>query len=401
MAVISLLVLAGCNEVAGPSGSQDPADDGTFGEAPAGRSPADGSAAQEVAGPPRLQKIGSFDQPTHLASPPGDERLFVVEKQGRVVIVEDGQAREPAFLDIVERVSSGGERGLFAIAFAPDYPESGLAYVSYTDPGGDSKVDEYRVSSDPGRLDPDSRRQILSVEQPFPNHNGGLIAFDPSGMLILGLGDGGSGGDPQNRAQDLGTLLGKFVRVDPRSPSGNRPYAIPADNPFVNRAGVRPEIWGYGLRNPWRWSFDPQTKDLYVGDVGQNTVEEVNHVPPAGQAGANYGWPRFEGRRDFRNVRIDESRLVTPVLDYPTSGGNCSVTGGGVYRGSVAQLKGIYLYGDFCAGVIKGFRLENGRAVDQRSFDLEVPNLASFGEDSAGEMYAVSLRGDVFKIVGG
>lgn len=354
-----------------------------------------------VSGPPRLTKIGEFDQPTYLTSPPNDKRLFVVEKEGKVVLLKDGKAQTPDFLDISDSVSNGGERGLFSMAFAPDYASSGLAYVSYTNTDGDTRVDEYRVNSAGDRLDRNSRREILAVEQPFANHNGGLIAFDPEGMLILGLGDGGSGGDPGNRAQNLGTLLGKFVRIDPGKPSDGKAYGIPADNPFRDRPGVRPEIWAYGLRNPWRWSFDPQTRDFFVGDVGENSIEEISFVPPGAQAGANYGWPKFEGTKAFKDVRIDESRLITPVVEYATGGGTCAVTAGGVYRGSVDSLRGIYLYGDFCEGVIKGFRIQNGKATAEQTFrDLQVPNLASFGTDSAGEMYATSLEGSVFKITG-
>lgn len=320
------------------------------------------------------------------------------------MIFADGQTVRTPFLDISGQVSSGGERGLFSIAFAPDYAQSGLAYVSFTDTNGDSRIVEYKVDpANQNRLDPGSRREILFEEQPFANHNGGLVAFDSTGMLIIGFGDGGGRGDPGNRAQNLGVLLGKFLRIDPRRPSGGRPYGIPPDNPFVSRQGARPEIWAYGLRNPWRWWFDPTTNDLYVGDVGQNRTEEINYVPPSSQPGANYGWPRYEGNGVFRpDTRIDESRLVRPILTYPLGGDTCAVTSGGVYRGEVESLRGFYLYGDFCEGIIKGFRVRNGAATDERTFrDLRVPSLSSFGEDSAGQMYAISLRGDVFRIAAG
>jgi glucose/arabinose dehydrogenase len=368
--------------------------------APAGTSAPATTAPPAASGPPRLVEVGTFSEPTYLISPPGDRRIFVVERGGRVVQLANGRAKEPAFLDIRGFVGAGGERGLFSIAFAPDYASSGLAYLSYTDKNGDSRIDEFRADpGNPDRLNPDSRRLVLGVDQPFANHNGGLIAFDPTGKLMIGFGDGGGSGDPGNRAQDLNELLGKLLRIDPKMQDDGKPYGIPEDNPFVGRSGVRPEIWAYGLRNPWRWSFDPATKDLYVGDVGQNRVEEVDYVPAGSQAGANYGWPRFEGMRDFKDVRIDESKLVRPVLDYSLSGGNCAVTGGGVYRGSVEQLRGTYLYADFCGGVIKGFRIQGGRVVDQRTFnDLRVRNLSSFGEDSAGEMYAISLSGKVYRI---
>jgi hypothetical protein len=325
----------------------------------------------------------------------------VVERTGRILIHADGRTNPTPYLDISEQVSSGGERGLFSIAFAPDYSRSGLAYVSYTDTGGDSRIEEYRVDpSNANRLDPRSKRQLLFVEQPYANHNGGLIGFDPGGMLLIGFGDGGSRGDPGNRAQNLGVLLGKFLRIDPRTPSEGRPYGIPSDNPFLSREGARPEIWAYGLRNPWRWSFDPSTKDLYVGDVGQDRIEEVNYVPPAAQPGANYGWPRYEGNDGYKAVEIDDSSLVRPILTYPLSGGTCSVVSGGIYRGEVESLRGYYLYGDFCEGVVKGFRVRGGAAADRRTFgDLRVPSLSSFGEDSDGQMYAISLQGDVYRIV--
>jgi glucose/arabinose dehydrogenase len=401
-------VLAGCSQDPQPEPaptsatptSATPAATTPVPAAPAAQSP---PAAAELTGPPRLEKVGEFDQPIYVVSPPGDQRIFVVEQEGRVVEMVNGRAKEPPFIDIRDQVGCCGERGLFSIAFAPNYAETGLVYLSYTNNAGDSRVDEYRV--DPGnrdRLDAGSRRQILAIDQPFANHNGGLVAFDPTGMLMAGYGDGGAAGDPGNRAQNLRTLLGKLLRIDPSKPSGDRPYGIPADNPFVGRDDALPEIWAYGLRNPWRWSFDPQTKDLYVADVGQNRVEEVNFVRPAGQPGANYGWPRFEGNDEFKDVDIDDSRLVRPVFTYPNGGDNCSVTGGGVYRGRVAALKGYYLFADYCAGVVRGFRINNSRAEGARVFeDLASSGLSSFGEDSAGEMYVTSLQGDVYRITAG
>jgi glucose/arabinose dehydrogenase len=348
--------------------------------------------------------VGEFDRPIYVASPPSDPRIFVVEQEGRVVEMVNGRAKTPPFVDIRSEVGCCGERGLFSIAFRPDYAQTGLAYLSYTDRSGDSRIEEYRVDpSNRDRLDPGSRRLLLTVDQPFPNHNGGLIAFDATGMLMIGFGDGGSSGDPGNRAQNLGVLLGKLLRIDPSKPSGGRQYGIPPDNPFVGRAGARPEIWAYGLRNPWRWYFDPSNGDLYVADVGQNRVEEVNFVPAGRQAGANYGWPRFEGNEEFRpEVDIDDSRLVRPVLTYRNSGGNCSVTGGGVYRGRVAQLKGTYLFADYCGGVVQGFRIAGGRATGQQTFSrMRTSQLSSFGEDSSGEMYVTSLDGGVYRITAG
>lgn len=364
-------------------------------------SPAPSSSASPPAllhGPPRLEKVGDFREPAGLFSPPGDPRLFVVERGGTIRVVRpDGAIK--TFLDIRSAVSSGGERGLLSIAFAPDYASSGLAWVYYTDTNGDSRIVEYRVDpADPDRLDPASRRELLQVQQPFANHNGGLLLFDPSGMLIIGLGDGGSGGDPQNRAQDLGDLLGKLLRINPRT-GGGRPYGIPADNPFVGRSGARGEIWAYGLRNPWRYAFDLDTKDLWVADVGQDRYEEINFVPPDRQAGANYGWRKYEGRAIFKDQKIDESRLVRPIVTYPLGRGTCSVIGGNVYRGPVESLRGFYLYGDYCSGHVSGFKVAGGKAVDRRQFDeLNTPSIAAFGEDSNRNMYVVSLEGPVFRI---
>jgi glucose/arabinose dehydrogenase len=403
-----LALLAGCSQNADPDPERsDPV------PTIAPNSP-DASAAAPVSpepnqpaalnGEPRVEQVGSFNRPTYVASPPGDPRIFVVEQDGRVVEIANGRAKTPAFIDIRDRVGCCGERGLFSIAFPPNYAETGLAYLSYTNRQGDSRIDEYRVDpANRDRLDPATRREILAIDQPFVNHNGGLIAFDPTGMLMAGYGDGGSGGDPNNRAQNLNDLLGKMLRIDPSKPSGNRAYGIPGDNPFVGRSGARPEIWAYGLRNPWRWSFDPNTRDFFVADVGQNSVEEVNFVTAARAAGANYGWRKYEGDEVFKEGDdIDESRLVRPILTYANSSGNCSVTGGGMYRGRVAQLKGYYLFADYCGGVVRGFKVNNGRAVDAKVFDgLNASNLSSFGEDSQGEMYITSLGGDVYRITAG
>lgn len=348
---------------------------------------------------PALAEVGIFDQPLYVTAPAGDGRLFVVEKTGKVRILEAGQVKPNPFIDLSGQVTTGGERGLLSMAFAPDYSLSGLAYVNYTDLSGDTRVVEYKISGDPDRLNPATAREILFIDQPFANHNGGLLKFDRSGMLIVGMGDGGSGGDPGNRAQSLSQLLGKLLRIDPRNPSVGKPYGIPAGNPFVNRPAARPEIWAYGLRNPWRFSFDPTTADLYLADVGQNRVEEVNFVPAASIAGANFGWRVYEGDRRFTNENLDQSQTIRPVVVYPLEG-TCAVTGGYVYRGEVNTLKGTYLYGDFCAGFVKGFKISGGVAVDHLDFPaLGTSQLSSFGEDSSGQLYITSLAGRVFKIV--
>ena len=302
------------------------------------------------------------------------------------------------FLDITGEVSSSGERGLFSIAFPPEYASSGRFYVSYTDRRGDSRVVEYKVSSDPDVADVSTKREILLVKQPFPNHNGGLIVFDPSGMLVLGLGDGGSGGDPGNRAQRLDEKLGKLLRIDPRTPSEGRPYSVPKDNPFVGKAGAAPEVLAYGLRNPWRFWFDPQSGDLWLGDVGQNRYEELNFVTRAQTAGANFGWRKYEGSSVFSQQNIDESKLVKPIQVYPTGpSGTCAVTGGQVYRGEVNKIQGLYLYADVCEGIIRGLSVtEAGTEVVETS--LKADQIVSFGEDSKGQVYVVSLSGKVFRI---
>lgn len=347
----------------------------------------------------RFEEVGRFSQPVHVSAPLGDPRLFVVEKGGRIqVLAPDG--RRTLFLDISDQVTTGYEQGLLSMAFAPDYAATGLFYVDYTDRSGDTRVVEYRARRDDvNRADESTRRELLFVDQPFPNHNGGLLLFDRSGMLLIGLGDGGSGGDPGNRAQDLGELLGKLLRIDPRRPSQGRPYGIPGDNPFVSLQGARPEVWAYGLRNPWRFSFDA-SGDLYVGDVGQNRFEELDVVAARDAPGANYGWRAFEGDIPFSGERLDERRLVRPVLTYPLSGGACSIVAGGVYRGKVASLRGLFLFADFCIGQVRAIQVSGGRVVAEHSPGLQAPQLASFGEDAGGEMYVASLSGAVLRIVG-
>lgn len=346
-----------------------------------------------------MEEIGRFDSPIHVASPPNDERLFIVEQAGKVKVFVDGKVLGQPFIDIVADVGSGGERGLFSIAFAPDYKRSGLAYLSYTNTSGDSRVTEYKVdAADPNRLDPGSKREILAVGQPFANHNGGLIVFDRTGLLIVGLGDGGSGGDPDNRAQDLSTVLGKLLRIDPRTASQGKAYSIPKDNPFLGRAGALPEILAYGLRNPWRFSFDADG-NLFLADVGQNRFEEINFVRAADVAGANFGWRAYEGNERFENENIDESKLVRPILTYGLGGGTCAVTGGHVHTGQVDSLKGWYLWADHCKGEIKAIRIAEGKMADQRDLGLKAERLSSFGQDSKGESYVASLSGAVYRII--
>ncbi|MCA1824167.1 MAG: PQQ-dependent sugar dehydrogenase [Frankia sp.] len=384
-----------------------------------GRQPAPGSAGPTVGarsavgsatrppaalnGPPVLVRVGTFDRPLYVTSPPGDARLFVVEQAGRVRVVKGGATLGAPFLDISADTRAGGERGLLSIAFAPDYPSTGLFYVDYTDRSGDTHVVEFRVdAANPDRADVGTRRELLFVRQPYANHNGGLLLFDPSGALLIGLGDGGSGGDPDFRAQNLGDLLGKILRVDPK-PAAGRPYGIPRDNPFVARRGARPEVWAYGLRNPWRFSFDAADR-LWIGDVGQNRVEEIDVVAPDRQSGANYGWSVYEGDEGFSNRPLTRAGpLITPVVTYRNgSDGRCSVTAGGVYAGSAATLRNSFVYGDYCSADIWSVRLRgDGRVTTPTRLPISVPSLSSFGTDSNGEMYVTSLAGGVWRIAAG
>jgi glucose/arabinose dehydrogenase len=348
-----------------------------------------------------LQTIASgLSFPLYLTSPPGDDRLFIVEKGGRIRVWTGGTVLEPPFLDISAQVSSDGERGLLGLAFPPDYATTRRFVVHYTDPAGDTRVSLFRVSDDPNLADPASETVVLAEAQPFPNHNGGQIAFGPDGFLYLGLGDGGSAGDPEGRGQRLDELLGSILRIDV---SAGAPYAVPPDNPFLGTSGARPELWSYGLRNPWRFTFDRATGDLDLGDVGQNQWEEIDYSPASAGAGrgANFGWNRMEGRHCFAVESCDQSGLVLPVLEYG-HGSGCSVTGGYVYRGAaIPELQGHYFYADFCQGFVRSFRIQDGAAVDQADWPTLRPggSVSSFGEDAAGELYVLTAEGGVFRIV--
>jgi glucose/arabinose dehydrogenase len=346
-----------------------------------------------------LKRIGSFDQPIYVTSPPGDRsRIFVVEKGGRIQVLLNGSPTQRPFLDLSDFVSTGGEQGLLSMAFAPDYGITGRFYVNFTDVRGDTRVQEFRRSKgSPNRANKATRRPVLFVDQPFENHNGGLNLFGPDGYLYIGLGDGGAAADPDNRAQNLDTLLGKILRIDPRR-SGSKRYRSPQSNPFVGRAG-RNEIYAYGLRNPWRFSFDRKTGALYIGDVGQNNFEEIDYASRGAARGKDFGWSCFEG-----TARFDTSRScpnpVKPVLTYSLEGQNCAVTAGVVVRDPrLPQLAGRFLYGDFCTGQVRSFRISGGRATDDRAVGVNVSQLSSFGEDAAGRVYLASLDGPVYRLV--
>lgn len=339
----------------------------------------------------------TFDQPTFLtAAPDQSNRIFVLEKPGRIRVFpnDPNVTQSTVFLDISSQVIAGGEQGMLGLAFSPNFAQDAIFYVYYSavNPRR-SVISRFQVSAgDPNRADTASEEIILEVDQPFTNHNAGMICFGPDNMLYIALGDGGGGGDPFNNGQNRSTLLGNLLRIDPSSGS---PYSIPSDNPFVNVAGVRGEIWAYGLRNPWRFSFDRQTGELWLGDVGQSDREEINII----EKGGNYGWRELEGNLAFRPTGFNPpTPFINPVLDYGRSVGN-SVTGGYVYRGpNVSSLVGSYVYGDYSSGRI--FALVNtSQGILSNTEVANVPNLSSFGEDEAGELYAVSLNGSIFRFV--
>ena len=353
--------------------------------------------------PVALAQVASgLSFPLYLTAPPGDPRLFIVEKGGAIRIVQDGSLLPAPFLDLSGRVSTGGEQGLLGLAFDPQYATTGRFVVHYTDPAGDTRVSTFRVSPDPNVADPASELLVLAVDQPFPNHNGGQVLFGPDGYLYVMLGDGGSAGDPGDRAQSLGDLLGSILRIQPLAAGG---YAVPADNPFAGVPEARPEIWSYGLRNPWRVDFDPATGDLYVADVGQGRWEEVSVSTAAAGAGrgVNFGWRVMEGPDCFASSTCDDTGLELPVVWYDHDDG-CSITGGFVYRGTaIPELQGHYFYSDFCAGFVRSFRLEDGAAVDQYQWPTLAPgaSVPGFGRDAAGELYLLGADGVVYRIVAG
>ncbi len=346
-----------------------------------------------------------LSEPVHLTAPPGDaERIFVAEKTGRVRVLRRGRLLPGAFADVSGRVSNGSEQGLLSIAFHPKYAENGRVFLSFTDRKGDTRIVERRASrDDPDHVDPDFEREILFVDQPWANHNGGLVAFGPDGMFWIGLGDGGAANDPLDSGQRLDTLLGKLLRVDVDRP-GERgaPYAIPPDNPFRGRPDARPEIWAYGLRNPWRFAFDRETGDLYIADVGQNRWEEVNVAAASSKGGENYGWNLMEGFHPFRRPNVDRKGLALPAVEYGHDVG-LSITGGHVYRGrDVPEIRGHYFYADYSSGIIRSFRWVGGavrdatdwtKAVNPRGWSL----WTSFGEDARGELYLLSQQGQVYR----
>ena len=321
----------------------------------------------------------------------GSGRLFVVEQRGKIRVVDDGQLLAAPFLDLSSQVSCCGERGLLGLAFHPGYAQDGRFYVDYTDSAGNTVVAAYHVSAnDPNRADPSSREVLFTVAQPFANHNGGQLAFGPDGYLYVGLGDGGSGGDPLGNGQNLSTLLGKILRIDVDHRDPGRAYAIPADNPFAGTAGARGEIWAYGLRNPWRFSFDRGSGDLFIGDVGQDAWEEIDLQLATSAGGENYGWNRTEGNHCYppSSGSCSFDGVTRPILEYSHAQG-CSVTGGFRYRGLASPaLAGMYLYADYCSGTLWG--AEPGAGGWTATALLATgESVSSFGEGDDGEVYLV------------
>src|SRR4051812_40844777 len=356
-----------------------------------------GGSSEAKATGVRLQKVGAFDSPLYVTAPPGDQRrIFVVEQGGKIKVVRGGKVLSTPFLDITKLVTSGGEQGLLGLAFAPDYAHSGLFYVYYTGKDGNQRVVEYRRRGD-DVADSGSARRLLLMPDHESNHNGGMLLFGADKLLYIGTGDGGGGGDQHGahgNAQNLGVLLGKILRIDPRQ-SGTRPYGVPSSNPFAGRNDARGEIYAYGLRNPWRFSFDRKTGDLAIGDVGQGAVEEIDFRRRGRARGANFGWRVFEG--DTRYTQGESAAgAVKPVISERHADGNCSITGGFVVRDpGLKAWAGRYVFGDYCRGVLESARLPNGKVSET---SLHVDQLSSFGEDARGRVYAVSLSGPVYRL---
>jgi glucose/arabinose dehydrogenase len=401
VALALALVAAAC----GSGKSTPPAASGattpTSGE---GAAASTGPGADPAAVKATLVKVADVRSPTAMAVRRDDDAVYVAEKTGRVRVIPKGQTAKPAapdpnpVLDLSGQVSTGSEQGLLGLAFSAD---GGKLYVDYTDTSGNSQVVEYGFAN--GRADPASRRVVLTVDQPFANHNGGEVVFGPDGKLYVGLGDGGSEGDPANRGQNLGILLAKILRIDP-TPANGKGYTVPADNPFVGRSGVAPETWMYGLRNPWRFSWDRTTHDLWIADVGQDKYEEIDFLPAGSPAGANFGWSLMEASHSYKGANPPGG--ILPIFEYSHADtGGCSVTGGYVYRGTnVPTLRGVYVYGDACSGAVWGLTQQGGKVVKQAELNLGGDSMktsgysiSSFGEDGAGELYLLNLAGAVYR----
>jgi glucose/arabinose dehydrogenase len=400
------VVLAGCAMTPTSTPSPSP---GASATSEASASPQLGSGSPLANGPDKLAVqlvVKGLDLPDGITNAgDGSGRLFITEQAGKVRVVSaDGALSPTPFVDLTSRIKVGGERGLLGLTFHPGFATNRRLFVDYTRArDGGTVVSELRASADGSRVDPSSERIILIVPQPFANHNGGQLAFGPDGYLYIGLGDGGSGGDPYANGQNRNVLLGKILRIDVDAPhASGKQYAIPRDNPFAGGGLApgqgRPEVWAYGLRNPWRFSFDRVTGQLYIGDVGQNAWEEIDRQPLDPDGGANYGWNLMEGNHCFQSG-CDPTGLTMPIAEYSHQLG-CSVTGGYVYRGTAqAALRGMYIFGDYCSGRLFTVHSEDG-AFTTRTVAETGLNISSFGEDQAGELYLVDLSGGgVYRVV--
>ena len=341
--------------------------------------------------------VSGFVSPDDIQFPDDSSgRMFVVEQAGRILVVENGRILAPAFLDIRDRVGSGGnEQGLLGLAFHQDFKDNPYFYVNYTDQNGNTVIARFQAHGD--TADSASEKDLLHISQPFPNHNGGGMVFGPDGYLYLGLGDGGSQGDPNGNGQNTNVLLGKILRIDI---DHGDPYLIPSGNPFAS-VGGRPEIWAYGLRNPWRFSFDKKTGNLYIADVGQDLWEEVD-VVTGNPAGLNYGWNYYEGLHPYSGQPPAGIKFTFPVTEYNHQGGRCSETGGYVYRGAMPEWQGIYLYADFCSGTIWGLLHSPDPKsqtpwLSQALFETHA-SITSFGQDPSGEIYFADRRGTIYRL---
>ncbi|MFD0053092.1 PQQ-dependent sugar dehydrogenase [Streptomyces sp. NPDC127168] len=346
--------------------------------------PATDASAPQVA----LTEVARATNPTAGAAGPGDT-VWIAERAGTVRVLNDSGLGDPV-LDISDETTTDGERGLLGVTFDKDFAHF---YISYTDLQGTSTIDEFAVQD--GTIQQDTRRTVLTQQQPESNHNGGDITFGPDGYLYIAFGDGGGGGDPDGNGQKLDTLLGKLLRIDPR---GGTPYAVPEDNPFVGDPDARSEIWSYGLRNPWRFSFDAGSGDLLIADVGQSEWEEIDWAPADSKGGENYGWAQMEGTHPFRGG-TEPANHVPPIHEYDRNGLGCSVTGGYVYRGqAVADLAGQYVYSDYCDGTLRSLEIENGKVTAEHDLGVNGGEVVSFAQDTDGELYALAIGGTVWRV---
>lgn len=400
LASLSLVVaVAACS-----SGSSSDSAAPTTSVAPATTVPATTTLAPTVTALPdgrfRAARVASgFDSPVAITTRPGDDALYIAEQYRADVLAVRGSSRASAkvVLDLAGAVTTGNEQGLLGIAFSPDGSRLAIDFTAPDD--GATHVDEYTMLPD-GTADPTSVRHLLRIPQPFPNHNGGNVLYDSQGRLYIGMGDGGAANDPYGNGQNTKALLGKILRIDPGAPSAGRTYGIPADNPFADGSAGAPEIWAVGVRNPWRFSIDATTGDMWIGDVGQRDWEEVDRIP-AGHNGADLGWNRREGTHSFQGGDRQPDDLE-PVYDYPHGDAGCSITGGVVHRGErVPTLQGVYVYSDFCSGTISALVLDATGAAKVRDLGVHVDQPAAFVDSPRGDLLVVSRAGDVFRITGG